>query len=152
MKTLYVKQRQITRQWLLIDAEGLPLGRVAGCAAYHLRGKHKPYFAPHQNVGDCVLIINASKAKLTGRKYSKKEYRRHSGYPGGLISESYDKLLRRLPTRPMENAIRGMLPKGPLGRDIFRNLRVYPTAVHPHAGQQAIKIDPNTYLGGGYGS
>lgn len=141
MNTIFVNQKNITRRWYLIDAEDKPLGRVAVQAANLLRGKHKPEFAPHQEVGDYVIIVNAEKARLTGNKSTRKLYYRHSGYPGGLRTETYEKTVVRKPTYPMEHAIRGMLPKNRLGRKLFKNVKVYAGPNHPHAAQQPEKLD-----------
>jgi large subunit ribosomal protein L13 len=136
MKTILAKQSDVERKWYLIDAEGQRLGRVAEKAAVLLRGKHKPEYAPHQELGDYVIIVNAAKAVLTGRKETQKTYYRHSGYPGSLSATSYEKMLRRKPVFPMEHAVRGMLPKNRLGRKLFTNLKVYAGAEHPHEAQK----------------
>lgn len=141
MKTIFVKPKDVVKNWYLIDAEGKRLGRVAVEAAKILRGKNKPEFAPHQDLGDFVIIINAEKAEVTGGKETKKMYYRHSGYPGGLTAEAYKDILARKPVFPMENAVRGMLPKGRLGRSLFTNLKVYAGAEHPHAAQKPIKVE-----------
>lgn len=141
MKTIFVKPREVTRKWYLIDAEGKILGKVAAKASELVRGKHKPEYTPHQEVGDYVIIINAAKAVLTGRKPSQKEYYRHSGYPGGLKTESYEKVIKRKPVFPIEHAVRGMLPKGRLGRKLFTNVKVYADGRHPHAAQQPEVIE-----------
>jgi len=141
MNTIFVKQKDIVRRWYLIDAEGKPLGRVAVQAAQLLRGKHKPEFAPHQEVGDYVIIVNAEKAVMTGTKAKNKIYYRHSSYPGGLKTETYEKAVSRKPTFPMEHAIRGMLPKNRLGRKLFKNVKVYAGSEHPHAAQKPEKLD-----------
>ena len=141
MKTIFVKPREVTRKWYLIDAEGKVLGKVAAKAAELARGKHKAVYTPHQEVGDYIIVINAQKAVVTGRKAQQKLYYRHSGYPGGLSSETYDKAIKRKPVFPMEHAIRGMLPKGRLGRKLFTNIKVYADGRHPHAAQQPEPID-----------
>ena len=141
MKTIFVKPREVTRKWFIIDAEGKVLGKVAAKAAELLRGKHKPEYTPHQEIGDYVIIVNAAKAVLTGRKPQAKEYYRHSGYPGGLRTESYEKVIKRKPVFPIEHAIRGMLPKGRLGRKLFTNVKVYADGRHPHAAQQPEAIE-----------
>ena len=122
MKTIFVNQKEITRKWYVIDAEGKILGRVAVAVADILRGKHKPEFAPHQEVGDYVVVVNAAKVNVTGNKMGDKMYYRHSGYPGALKSESLEKMIQRKPVFPLENAIRGMLPKNRLGRKLFKNV------------------------------
>lgn len=141
MKTIFVKPLELERKWFIIDAAGQPLGRVAVKAADILRGKNKPYYTPHQEVGDYVIVINATEVTLSGNKKADKMYYRHSGYLGGLKTENYEKLVARKPTAPMEKAIKGMLPKGTLGNKLFSNVKVYANAVHPHAAQQPVKIE-----------
>lgn len=135
MKTLFVKPAEVKRDWFLIDAEGLVLGRLAARAACIVRGKEKPQFAPHQEVGDFVVVINAAKIAITGRKSEQKLYRHHTGYPGGLKSELYRSLAARRPTEPLRKAISGMLPNGPLGRKLLKNVKIYAGAEHPHTAQ-----------------
>jgi len=141
MKTIFVKPAAIEKKWYVIDAEGKELGRVAVAAARILRGKNKPEYAPHQDMGDFVIVINAAKAALTGNKYQDKKYYRHSNYPGGLTVESYADMVVRKPTFPMEHAVKGMLPKGPLGNKLFTNMKVYAGDTHPHAAQQPIRVE-----------
>ena len=141
MDTIFVKPASFVKKWYLIDAEGKTLGRIAVAAANILRGKNKPEFVPHQDLGDFVIIINAEKAVVTGGKEAKKFYYRHSGYPGGLTKEVYADMVTRKPTFPMENAVRGMLPHNRLGRKLFTNLKVYAGASHPHAAQQPISVE-----------
>ncbi|MCK9286690.1 MAG: 50S ribosomal protein L13 [Sphaerochaetaceae bacterium] len=141
MKTIFVKPLTVEKKWYLIDAEGKELGRVAVVAARILRGKNKPEYVPHQDLGDYVIIINAAKAALTGNKYEDKKYYRHSNYPGGLTVESYAEMVVRKPTFPMEHAVKGMLPKGALGNKLFTNMKVYAGETHPHAAQQPIKVE-----------
>ncbi|MBN2651199.1 MAG: 50S ribosomal protein L13 [Spirochaetales bacterium] len=136
MKTVYVKPQDVERKWYLIDAEDKILGKVAVEAVKILRGKNKPFFVPHQEIGDFVVIINADKAKVTGGKEEKKMYHRYSGYMGGLRSENYGSLVSRKPTAPMEKAIKGMLPKNRLGRKLFTNVKVYAGSQHPHGAQK----------------
>ncbi|POR01041.1 50S ribosomal protein L13 [Alkalispirochaeta sphaeroplastigenens] len=136
MKTIFVKPTDTERKWYVIDAADQRLGRVAVEAARLLRGKHKPEFAPHQEIGDYVVIVNADKVTVTGRKATQKMYYRHSGYLGSLRSESFQKMLKRRPEYPLEHAVRGMLPKNRLGRKLFTNLKVYAGAEHPHTAQQ----------------
>jgi len=126
----------IKRDWLVIDATDVVLGRLASHAATLLRGKHKPTFAPHMDMGDHVIIVNADKVVLTGQKASQKRAYRHSGYPGGLSSVSYTDLLEKNPVRAVEKAIRGMLPKNSLGREQLKKLKVYVGSEHPHQAQQ----------------
>lgn len=141
MKTIFVKPLTLQKKWYLIDAEGKNLGRVAVEAARILRGKNKPEYVPHQDMGDFVIIINADKITVTGNKLEDKMYYHHSGFPGGLKSESLGQKLVRKPTFPMENAVKGMLPKGKLGRALFTNLKVYAGSNHPHMAQKPINVE-----------
>ncbi|MBQ2381752.1 MAG: 50S ribosomal protein L13 [Succinivibrio sp.] len=136
MKTFVATPSTIKRDWLLIDATDLTLGRLATEIATRLRGKHKPEYTPFMDTGDYVIVINASKVKVTGNKASDKKYYHHTGYPGGIKEESFEKLLARKPEDVIEKAVRGMLPKGPLGRAMFRKLKVYAGETHNHAAQQ----------------
>ena len=136
MRTYTPKPGDITRNWHVIDATDVVLGRLASQAATLLRGKHKPSYAPHVDTGDFVIIINADRVALTGAKLEKKKAYRHSGYPGGLKSQSYEELLEKNPTRAVEKAIRGMVPKNSLGRQQLRKLKVYAGPEHPHAAQK----------------
>lgn len=136
MKTYVPRQGEIRREWWLVDADGLTLGRLASEVATRLRGKHKPSFTPFLDTGDHVIVVNAEKVVLTGRKLSDKMYRRHSGYPGGLREMTASEMLAKHPRRVIELAIKGMLPKGPLGRQMARKLKVYTGPTHPHASQQ----------------
>lgn len=136
MKTIFLKPKEIERKWYLIDATGKRLGKIATRAANILRGKTKAYYAPHQEMGDFVIIINAEKAEVTGNKFTDKMYYKYSGYPGGLRAETYEKVIAKKPTFPIEHAIKGMLPKGALGRKLFTNLKVYSGENHPHGAQQ----------------
>lgn len=136
MKTIYLKKEDVERKWFLINAEDKVLGKVAVKAAQLLRGKHKPEFAPNIEMGDYVVVVNADKAVLTGSKPWKKTYYRHSGYPSGIQEETYDKMVERKPTYPMERAIRLMLPKNRLGRKLFKNVKVYSGDNHPHTAQK----------------
>jgi large subunit ribosomal protein L13 len=154
MNTHVVTPDQITRQWYLVDAENQTLGRLASRVAQILRGKHKPIYTPHLDTGDHVVVINAEKIALTGRKMEQKMYYRHSGYPGGLKEEPIRRVLRRYPERVIEDAVRGMLPKGKLGRAMYKKLRVYAGSDHQHAAQQPVAIDldewpPQTQITGG---
>ena len=135
-RTFSPKPADIQRDWVVIDATDVVLGRLATHAAALLRGKHKPTFAPHMDMGDFVIVINAEKVALTGQKLEKKMAYRHSGYPGGLTATSYVEMLEKHPTRAVEKAIRGMLPKNSLGRAQIKKLKVYAGAEHPHAAQQ----------------
>lgn len=137
MKTFTPSSKEIVNDWILIDATDKVLGRVASLAAHRLRGKHKPTFAPHMDVGDFVVIINADKVRLTGSKLEDKQYYRHSGYPGGLKTTNAATVLSgRYPERVLQDAIIGMLPKNTLGRQLGRKLKIYAGDVHPHAGQK----------------
>ncbi|MFA7565429.1 MAG: 50S ribosomal protein L13 [Alkalispirochaeta sp.] len=140
MKTIFVKPKDIERKWYVIDAAGHRLGRVATEAADILRGKKKPEYTPHQEVGDYVIIINAGQVEVTGRKATQKLYYRHSGYIGSLRSESFEKALARRPEFPLEHAVRGMLPRNRLGRKLFTNLKVYAGSDHPHSAQQPEEV------------
>mgnify|MGYP001266437884 FL=1 len=136
MKTYSAKPETVERQWYVVDAEGKALGRLASEIATRLRGKHKPAYTPHVDTGDYIIVVNADKVRVTGRKETDKVYYHHSGFPGGIKSITLDKLREKAPHRIIETAVRGMLPKGPLGRDMFRKLRVYAGSEHNHAAQQ----------------
>ncbi len=136
MKTLYADEKKIERKWYIVDAEGVTLGRLATRVATILRGKHKPIFTPFQELGDYVIVINAAKFNVTGKKMTDKMYYRHTGYPGGLRTANLAKMLESKPEFPVEHAIRGMLPKNRMGRKLFNNLKVYAGSDHPHAAQQ----------------
>jgi len=136
MKTFTAKPGDISRDWLLIDATDKVLGRLAVEIAKRLRGKHKTIYTPHVDTGDFVVVVNAEKIRVTGNKAQDKIYYRHSGYPGGLYKTSFGKMHARFPARPLERAVKGMLPKGPLGYAMFRKLQVYHGAEDPHAAQQ----------------
>ena len=135
-RTYSPKAADVQHNWIVIDATDVVLGRLASHAAAMLRGKHKPTFAPHMDMGDFVIIVNAEKVALTGQKLAKKVAYRHSGYPGGLKAVGYAEMLDRFPVRTVEKAIRGMLPKNTLGRNQLKKLKVYAGAEHPHAAQQ----------------
>ena len=124
------------RAWFVVDATDKPLGRLASQIAHILRGKHKPTYTPHEDTGDFVIVVNADKIKLTGNKLDKKFYYSHSGIPGGFAAESYRHLLARKPEFPVEKAVKGMLPKGVLGREMITKLKIYATPDHPHAAQK----------------
>jgi len=140
MKTIFLNPNKIVQKWYLIDAEGQTLGHVAVKAANILRGKNKACFTPHQNVGDFVIITNSEKIIVTGQKRKNKLYYRHTGYPGGLNVINFEKMIVKKPYFPVEEAIRGMLPKNRLGRKLFRNLKVYSGTNHPHSAQKPEKI------------
>lgn len=141
IKSWTPKAEEIQREWWVVDAEGKTLGRVAAQVAHVLKGKHKTSYAPHMDVGDFVIVTNCDKIRVTGRRLQQKIYYRHTGYPGGLRSESLEKLLDRKPERVIEIAVKGMLPKNRLGRQMYRKLRVYAGAEHPHEAQQPKKLE-----------
>ena len=136
MKTYTVRKGDIKREWYVVDAQGKTLGRLASEIAKILRGKHKPIYVPHLDCGDYVIVVNAEKVRVTGKKLDQKFYYRHSGYPGGLTSISLRNQLQKHPTRVMEAAVRGMLPKNRLGRAMIKKLKVYAGDSHPHQAQQ----------------
>jgi large subunit ribosomal protein L13 len=136
MKTFSAKAHEVQREWYVIDATDKVLGRVASEVARRLRGKHKPEFTPHVDTGDFIIIINAGKLKVTGNKTTDKKYYRHSGYPGGIYETTFGKMQERFPGRALEKAVKGMLPKGPLGYAMIKKLKVYADATHPHSAQQ----------------
>lgn len=141
-RTYSAKQGEAENRWLLIDARGLVLGRVAADVAAVLRGKHKPQFTPHVDTGDYVVVVNAADLQLTGGKATRTIRYRHSGWPGGLKSERYGALLRRNPVRAFREAVRGMLPHNSLGRKMLRKLKVYADGEHPHEAQQPVPYVP----------
>jgi len=141
MKTVFAKPASVERKWYIIDANGKVLGRVAAKVASIVRGKNKTNFVPHQEIGDFVVVINADKIVVTGRKADQKMYYRHSGFPGGLKANNYAKVKERHPTMPLELAIKGMLPKGPLGRKMAKNAKIYAGKEHPHSSQKPEPIE-----------
>lgn len=140
-KTFSATPDDIDKQWVLFDADGQTLGRLASNIAIYLRGKHKPEFTPHMDTGDNVIVVNAEKIKLTGKKLQNKQYFRHTGYPGGERFTTAEEMMEKDPTFPLKNAVKGMLPKNRLSRKLLTNLRVYAGPVHPHEAQQPEKID-----------
>lgn len=136
MKTFSAKPAEVKRDWYVVDAEGKTLGRLATEIAHRLRGKHKAEYTPHVDTGDYIVVVNAEKVQVTGAKTTDKMYYHHTGYPGGLKSISFEKLIDKAPERVIQSAVKGMLPRNPLGRDMFRKLKVYAGAEHPHASQQ----------------
>ncbi len=136
MKTYTAKPQDIRRQWHLIDADGKTLGRLATEIARRLRGKHKPEFTPHMDTGDYIVVVNAEKVHVTGNKLADKMYYRHTGYIGNLKSTNLEKLLANHPERVIQQAVKGMMPKGPLGRSMLTKLKIYAGGEHPHAAQQ----------------
>jgi large subunit ribosomal protein L13 len=141
MKTFSAKPETVKRDWYLVDATDKTLGRLASEIARRLRGKHKPVYTPHVDTGDYIVVVNAEKIRVTGRKASDKMYHRHTGYIGNLKSINFEKLQQRAPGRVLELAVKGMLPKNPLGRAMLRKLKVYPGAEHRHTAQQPQALD-----------
>jgi len=141
MKTFTAKPQTVRREWYVVDAAGKTLGRLASEVARRLRGKHKPEYTPHVDTGDYIIVVNAEKVRVTGRKEQQKLYRHHTGYIGGLKTFTFEELRRRKPERIIERAVKGMLPKNPLGRAMYRKLKVYAGPDHPHAAQQPKPLD-----------
>jgi large subunit ribosomal protein L13 len=136
MKTYSAKAETVQRDWYIVDAADKTLGRLAAGIATRLRGKHKPEYTPHVDTGDYIVVVNAEKVRVTGNKAKGKIYHSHTGYPGGLKSISFEKLIEKAPERTIQSAVKGMLPKGPLGRAMFKKLKVYAGDEHPHTAQQ----------------
>ena len=141
MKTLSAKPESVKRDWYVVDATDKTLGRLSTEIASRLRGKHKTEYTPHVDTGDYIVVINAEKVTVTGRKAKNKIYHRHTGYIGGLKSISFEKLIDKAPERVIQGAVKGMLPRGPLGREMFRKLKVYAGDQHPHTAQQPQVLD-----------
>lgn len=141
MKTFNANPDSLHREWYLVDAADKTLGRLATEIARRLRGKHKAIYTPHVDTGDYIIVVNAEKVKVTGNKAQDKLYRHHTGYPGGVKSISFDKLIKKAPERVLEGAVKGMLPKNPLGRAMFRKLKVYSGGAHRHEAQQPKPLD-----------
>ena len=141
MKTFSATPSSIKREWFVVDATDKVLGRLASEIAKRLRGKHKPEYTPHADTGDYIIVVNAENVKVTGNKFKDKIYYRHSGYPGGLKSINFEDLRIKYPTAAIEYAIKGMLPKGPLGRAMFRKLKVYSGPKHEHSAQQPQNLE-----------
>lgn len=141
MKTFSAKPDSVNHEWFVVDAEGKTLGRLASEIAHRLRGKHKPEYTPHVDTGDYIVVVNAEKIAVTGNKAKGKVYHSHTGYPGGLKSITFEKLIDKAPERVIQNAVKGMLPKNPLGRAMFKKLKVYAGTEHPHAAQQPKTLD-----------
>ena len=141
MKSYIAKPADIKRDWYVVDVAGKTVGRVATEIASRLRGKNKPEYTPFVDVGDYIIVINAAKVTLTGNKAEKKVYHRHTGFPGGIVDQTFNELIQRHPEMIIESAVKGMLPKGPLGRAMFRKLKVYAGAEHNHAAQQPKVLD-----------
>ena len=136
MKTFSAKAEEVTRDWFVVDAADKTLGRLASEIAHRLRGKHKAEYTPHVDTGDYIVVVNAEKVRVTGAKTTDKMYHHHTGYPGGLKSISFEKLIDKAPERVIQGAVKGMLPRNPLGRAMFKKLKVYAGSEHPHTAQQ----------------
>ena len=136
MRTFSAKDHEVQRDWFIVDATDRVLGRLAAEIASRLRGKHKPEFTPHVDTGDYIVVVNVEKLRVTGNKAEDKKYYRHSGYPGGIYETTFNKLQQRFPSRVLEKAVKGMLPKGPLGYAMIKKLKVYAGTTHPHSAQQ----------------
>lgn len=141
MKTFSAKPHEVKRDWFVVDATDKVLGRLATVIARHLRGKHKPEFTPHVDTGDYIVVVNVEKLRVTGAKAEQKVYYRHSGYPGGIYEDTFAKLQQRAPVRVLEKAVKGMLPKGPLGYAMIKKLKVYAGGDHPHVAQQPKSLE-----------
>ena len=136
MKTFSAKPQEVTHDWFVVDATDKVLGRLAAEIALRLRGKHKPEFTPHEETGDFIVVVNAGQLRVTGDKAEGKKYYRHSGYPGGISETTFGKMQSRFPGRALEHAVKGMLPKGPLGYAMIKKLKIYAEPTHPHTAQQ----------------
>jgi len=141
MKTFSAKQHEVKREWLLVDASDKVVGRLASQIALRLRGKHKPEYTPHVDTGDFIVVVNAAKLRMTGNKNEDKTYYRHSGYPGGVYETNFRKMQERFPGRALQLAVRGMLPKGPLGYAMLKKLKIYGSGEHPHTAQQPKSVE-----------
>jgi len=141
MKTISAKGHEVKRDWLIVDASDKVLGRLATEIARRLRGKHKAEYTPHVDTGDYIIVTNAEKVIVTGRKFKEKMYHHHTGFPGGIKSVNFEKLQAKNPVRIIEIAVKGMLPKNPLGREMYRKLKVYAGSEHPHTAQQPKKLE-----------
>ncbi|UZE95579.1 50S ribosomal protein L13 [Alkalimarinus alittae] len=141
MKTLSAKPETVKRDWFVVDAAGKTLGRLSTEIARRLRGKHKPEYTPHVDTGDYIVVINCEKVRVTGKKQKDKMYYSHTGYMGGIKSISFEKLIEKAPERVIQTSVKGMLPKGPLGRAMFKKMKVYAGTEHPHTAQQPQQLD-----------
>lgn len=141
MKTFSAKPHEVNHDWIVIDAADKILGRLASEIAHRLRGKHKPIYTPHVDTGDYIVVVNVDKLRVTGNKLDDKIYYRHSGFPGGIYETNFGKMHARFPGRPLEKAVKGMLPKGPLGYAMLKKLKIYAGATHPHTAQQPIQLE-----------
>jgi large subunit ribosomal protein L13 len=146
MKTFSAKGHEVKRDWFVVDADNKVLGRLASEIARRLRGKHKPEFTPHVDTGDYIVVVNASKMVVTGNKGIDKKYYRHSGYPGGIYETTFAKMQERFPGRALEKAVKGMLPKGPLGYAMIKKMKIYAGADHPHEAQQPKPLEINAQI------
>ncbi|MDT8363715.1 MAG: 50S ribosomal protein L13 [Nitrosomonas sp.] len=143
MKTFSAKPHEVNHEWFVVDATDKVLGRLAAAIAHRLRGKHKPIYTPHVDTGDYIVVINVDKLRVTGNKADDKKYYRHSGYPGGIYETTFGKMHSRFPDRPLQKAVKGMLPKGPLGYAMLKKLKLYAGSTHPHAAQQPQILEIN---------
>lgn len=141
MKTFSAKQHEVQHDWFVIDATDKVLGRLASAIAHRLRGKHKAIYTPHVDTGDYIIVINVDKLRVTGNKVEDKKYYRHTGYPGGIYETTFGKMHARFPDRPLLKAVKGMLPKGPLGYAMIKKLKLYTGDTHPHAAQQPQSLE-----------
>jgi large subunit ribosomal protein L13 len=141
MKTFSAKSHEVKRDWLLVDASDKVMGRLASQIALRLRGKHKPEYTPHVDTGDFIVVVNAAKLRVTGAKSEDKVYYRHSGYPGGVYETNFRKMQERFPGRALQIAVKGMLPKGPLGYAMIKKLKIYANGEHPHSAQQPKSVE-----------
>ena len=141
MKTFSAKSQDVKHDWYVVDAAEKTLGRLASEIAHRLRGKHKAEYTPHVDTGDYIVVVNAEKIRVTGNKTTDKMYHHHTGYPGGLKSMSFEKLIDKAPERVIQGAVKGMLPRNPLGRAMFKKLKVYAGNEHPHAAQQPVELN-----------
>ena len=141
MKTFSAKPHEVNHDWIVIDAADKILGRLASEIAHRLRGKHKSIYTPHVDTGDYIVVVNVDKLRVTGNKLEDKIYYRHSGFPGGIYETNFGKMHARFPGRPLEKAVKGMLPKGPLGYAMLKKLKIYAGATHPHTAQQPIQLE-----------
>jgi large subunit ribosomal protein L13 len=146
MKTFSAKTHEVQRDWFVVDADNKILGRLASEIARRLRGKHKPEFTPHVDTGDYIVVVNAGKLRVTGNKELDKKYYRHSGYPGGIYETTFGKMQERFPGRALEKAVKGMLPKGPLGYAMIKKMKIYAGADHPHEAQQPKPLEINAQI------
>ena len=141
MKTFSAKPHEVKHDWVVVDATDKVLGRLAAAIAHRLRGKHKPVYTPHVDTGDFIVVVNVDKLRVTGNKAEDKKYYRHTGYPGGISETNFTKLQQRFPGRILEKAVKGMLPKGPLGYAMLKKMKCYAGAAHPHTAQQPKSLD-----------